>query len=144
MVYHYNIGYHSYEDSEYHILCHEKLFSEDELEDLITAATIRVLEGGLKGKYSIRLYCSGPSFEDIIGDVVKELIEKDGFTPLKFDANWSCFGWPSLIIDNDWGRQRDENLNNISSKIPQDLKDKIMEKMKRNDKDFMEELEECT
>jgi hypothetical protein len=128
-MYFYRIGYASFEDSDFYELVHKDKFSKEEFESFVFKATIRVLEGVITGKYKGE-FCSaleGLSFERILEDVVKELVKVDGFENLKYQAEWSCFSWPSITEDKSWTRQRGAELERLTDAIPDELKEKINE-----------------
>lgn len=139
-MYLYKIGYGSYEDSCFTEFTHEEKFSEEELNSLVISAIIRALEGVASGENECFLMKDGVSYEDIQTFVDEEL-EKDGFVPTKYQARWSCFGWPSLVSKDAWIGQRGDVLDQIYDKIPVELREKIVKMGREWTKKSDEELE---
>jgi nicotinamidase-related amidase len=127
----YKFGYGSYEDSMFTEIFHIKQFSEQEFSDITTNAIIRVLQGVIDKKYDPYIHEDGLSYEDI-HDFVLEELKLDGFEEIKYQAEWSCFGWPSLVDKSSWGSQRGPELNKLFWKIPEDIRYEIL-KLGRED-----------
>lgn len=128
MKYLYKVGYGSYEDSAYAELTHETCYSEEELHKLIVNAIIKVLESIMDNQCKVSLDEEGVSYEEIHDHVITELIVHDGFKKVAYQAQWSCFGWPSIVSEDSWKGQRDETLNKIYSEIPEKLRTAIIER----------------
>ncbi len=77
---------------------------------------------------------AGPTFEHLLPWVVDELIEKDGFRRLEFQARFSCFGWPSVTCRDDWRGQRGGNLDWLNRRIPKTLAKKCTTIGNRHDR----------
>lgn len=54
-----------------------------------------------------------------------EELQKDGFIPIKYESEWACFGWPSLICKESWEGQRGRTLDKLFEEIPEELKIRI-------------------
>lgn len=106
-----NIGYHTYEESEYIQLHHEKTFGKNEFEEIVIKATINVLKTReiREGKHI--------SFQPLLYDVVGELIKNFGFKKVEFTSEFSVFGWADILDEEDWERNRDEQLNLLTKAI---------------------------
>lgn len=140
-MYIYNIGYGSYEGSESEQMMFSQKLDADQLHNYISKATISVLKKLVDKKCpDIALYMGGDglTFEELFRYVIKEL-ETMGFQKVEFEADWFCFGWASLINENDWKRDRDENLNKLSSEIPKDIKEEIIN-MCKEDKEKLKNI----
>lgn len=137
----YNVGYGSYEESEYTQLMFNELLTPEQLHKYVSDAVIRVLTDITNNK-EISMY-NGLSYQEIHELVIDEL-KTVGFQEIKFAAEWSCFGWPSLTDNEDWSGQRDKVLDQLFNEIPEDIKIKInkMSKDYKNkiDKEFLESL----
>lgn len=121
----YNIGYGSYEESEFTQMTFDKELSQEDLHKYVINAILTVLNNVINKKYNrFRISEFGVSYQDIHDYVIEEL-EKVGFQQVKFTAEWSCFGWPSLTDDKDWEGQRNETLDRISKEIPDNIKNAI-------------------
>lgn len=106
----YKIGYSSPEESYFFEVHHDSKFTEVELGDMVAEAVIALLPAGLK-----RRGCHG--FGEIACEVRDWLLENKGFRFLSYEAEWSCFGWPSVFDNEDWGHERDDNLNRLTAAI---------------------------
>lgn len=107
----YNIGYHSYEESEYVQLYHELEFTRNQLRDLIHAATRRVLDKIQSGEIEHPITYT---FQNLFDDVIREMIEIYDFEPVEYTAEWECFGWPSVLDKQSWSGSRDKNLDMLT------------------------------
>ena len=125
MLYLYKFGYGSYEDSAFAEVSHSKQFSEKEFDKLVTEAIIRVLQGIISKKYDPFLHEDGISYESIHEYVLEEL-KKYGFEEIKYQAEWSIFGWPSIVDKSSWSSQRGPELDKLFWKIPEDIKKEII------------------
>jgi len=107
----YELGYHSYEESQYTQLYHEKKFNQNEFEKIICQAAANILKG-----YKIR---KGEriSFQDINFSVAEELIKNFGFKKVNFAATFNVFGWANILDEKDWEHDRDEQLNLLTKSL---------------------------
>lgn len=107
----YNLGYHSYEESDYYQLYHHKKFSKNEFEQLVAKATLCVIKKHphKKGQHI--------SFQDVIFEVRDVLIRKFGFQEVEFTATFSVFGWPDILDESDWEHDRDKQLNRLTKAL---------------------------
>lgn len=126
-MYVYNVGYHSYEESEYCQLYHEKKFNQKEFEDIVIEAAISVLKESEhvnnykdykhEGRVTI-------TFQDIFFSVVEVLVKKFGFKEVKFTSGFNVFGWADILDPNDWKIDRCERLNKLTKRVRNALKAK--------------------
>lgn len=114
-MYIYNVGYHSYEESEYVQLCHTKKFNKKEFEKIVTKATVNILKE-YKIKKGEKL-----SFQDILHEVVRELIKNFGFEEIKFTSEFNVFGWANILDEKDWKHDRDEQLKLLTKLLKKEL-----------------------
>lgn len=139
----YNVGFGSYEESEYAQLAFDQELTPDQLHEYVSNAIIKVLSDTVKNKHS-RISYDGVSYQDIHEDVIREL-KAVGFQEIKFNAEWSCFGWPSLTNKDSWSLQRDDKLDQLYREIPEELKTRINRLAEnhrnRDNKEFFESLE---
>lgn len=124
----YSIGYGTYEESEYEQFYHQKKYTKSQLSKLVHKAVTKVLEDMMKDKPSY-VHEDGPTFQDIFHKVCEKL-ESMGFERVKFDAEWKCFGWSSLCIDNWKGQDDSENIA-MRKAIPKKLRASVMELAKK-------------
>lgn len=133
----YNIGYGSYENSEYAQFIFDKKLSKKELWDYVSKATINALKYALKheNEFFWGFKEEGIKFEDIFPRVIVEL-GNQGFKKVEYDGEWSCFGWASVCSRNSWGRGR--NLENmiLHNSIPMTLKEKVLRKARKMERNM--------
>lgn len=103
----YNIGYHTYEESEYTQLYHELKYTQKEFEEIVKQITTKIL----RKRKETRM-----TFQDIHCEVCNELKEK-GFKEIKFTAELSVFGWANILDRKDWEHNREEQLNMLTTEI---------------------------
>lgn len=116
----YNLGYHTYEESEYIQLYHNKKFNKKEFEKIVIKATITILK-----KYEIKS-TEIVTFQDILYDVVEELIKNFGFKKVKFSSEFNVFGWANILNEKDWEYNRDEQLNKLTKAVKKELLKKTL------------------
>ena len=116
----YNLGYDTYEESEYIQLSHEHKYSDKEFKQIVRTATANVINK-MEIKENKRI-----SFQDIIEDVAEELIQTFGFKRVKFDAEFSVFGWADISDKDDWKEVRGEELDKLSEFVNTELKNKLI------------------
>jgi hypothetical protein len=107
-MYIYNLGYYSHEESEYISLYHKDKFTQKEFEEFVMNATFKIIEGS--GDQEL-------TFQDIFSEVVEELVKSYGFTEVKFDAEFSAFGWAHILDKDDWKAERGESLDKLADFI---------------------------
>lgn len=105
-MYFYEVGYGSPEDSSYRQIQHEKLFTEDEFDNLVLSCVPEALINYIKGRKSWGLDRLDKemhiNFSELHNHVTKILCNKHGFSPIKLTACFSTFGWADLIQDEGW------------------------------------------
>ena len=99
----YNIGYNTYEESEYTQLLHKEKYTIDELRSIIHEACVKAIKKRKKEDF-----CFVSSYQTIHDKVTNILVEDYGFERVAYQAIWSIFGWPSMFDKNSWEGQRDE------------------------------------
>ena len=57
------------------------------------------------------------TFEKIFFEVMADLIKNYGFKQVKFDAEFSIFGWPHILDKSDWKGERGELLDELADFI---------------------------
>jgi hypothetical protein len=124
----YNIGYSSYEESDYYQLYHEKKFSKEEFEEMVAKATINVLKDSDEDSYFML------TFQQILYAVVKELIKNFGFKEVEFDAKFEVFGWADIADEKDWEHDRDEQLNLLTKAVTKEFGDSFKRKKEECDR----------
>lgn len=108
-MYFYNIGYNSYEESDYSQLWHEKKYSEKEFKEIIFKIILDIFKNRTEEDKKWE-----KTFQHILPEVVEQLIENFGFKEVEFDAEFNVFGWADLTDENDWKQVRDEELDEIT------------------------------
>jgi len=103
-MYIYNLGYYSHEESEYTQLSHKDKFTQKEFEGFVMKASAKIIKESNDKKLT---------FQDIFSGVVEELVKSYGFTEVKFDAEFSAFGWADILDKNDWKSEREKSLDKI-------------------------------
>jgi hypothetical protein len=107
-VYIYNLGYHSHEESEYVQLSHKDKFTQEKFEEIVMTSAAKIIaESEDKDQ----------TFQDIFSEVMADLIENYGFKQIKFDAEFSVFGWPKIMNKDDWKEDREELLDKLADFI---------------------------
>jgi hypothetical protein len=141
-IYVYDIGYSSYEESSYVQLTHTKKFTEAQLRRAVIKAIITVLKWiDEKKPKEIYLGCHGPGFDDLDKFVIAEL-EKVGFKRIKFQAEFSIFGWPSLTDNSHWEGQRGGALDKVYDAIPVKLRESITALGNQREEEMVKAMEE--
>lgn len=86
----YNIGYLGYEDGDdYRQLYHDSALSQDYLEGCIAEAVVCIIQ---KGEEDVEIpYCR------VHQEICNYLIEKKGFRPVEFQAQWDCYGFHKIL-----------------------------------------------
>jgi len=104
----YSVGYHTFEESDYVQLCHQRKYGQQEFEKFVIHATAKVTK-----HYTDR---KRVTFQDVLWNVVKEL-EKDGFQRAQFSAKFHVFGWADIMDKRDWKSDRDVLLNKLTNAV---------------------------
>jgi hypothetical protein len=115
-MYIYDMGYYTYEESDYHQICHEQKYNDKEFEEIVIKAAINILKEK-ETKKEERI-----SFQDILHDVVEELIKNFGFKEVKFTVRHYIFGWPNILDEKDWKGDRGKELNQLTKRIKEVIK----------------------
>ena len=119
----YKIGYYSPEESNYFELRHKNKYTDEELHKIVMEAIASVLSHIVSSNNEHDVCISkefGLSYQEIDDLTIKEL-EKVGFEPITYQAEWACFGWQSIIDEDHWEGQRDETANRIFEELPTKL-----------------------
>lgn len=109
----YNIGYHTYEESEYTQLSHSKKYTLKDIQKIINEASIKVIKRMKRGNKHYYIH----NFQNIYSEVIDLLISDYKFERLPFKVTWNCFGWASIFSENDWKTDRDKNLKELTKAI---------------------------
>ena len=115
MSYLYKIGYGSYEESEYTELAHDKKFSEAELQVMICDCAVKSVKM-IRRPDTEEGWDWVHNYQDIDSYVISYLMDDYGFEKVGYEAQWSCFGWPSIFTKDDWS-ERGESINAITDAI---------------------------
>jgi len=123
-MYLYKVGFYSYEENSYAILSHENKF--ESLDDFMLEAVTHVLEKIAKNVGG-RIYIGphGPEYEYIHKEVIEYLINNFGFKEVDYQATWSVFGWASLTDNSSWEYDRDDQLQELTERLPKDLVERL-------------------
>ena len=116
----YNIGYSTYEESEYYQLYHKRRYSQEEFEKIVVKAVMNWFK-----EYEVKKD-EKTSFQDIIFSLIEELTKNFGFKKVDFTAEFSVFGWANLLDKQDWEEDRDKQLKMLTKAI-----EKIIKKVKK-------------
>jgi len=118
-MYRYKIGYGSHEDSCCSELEHEKLFTQDELTEMIGKAVVEILkenqerDAGFFNWFS-DLFMRLKSPNTILAD---QLISMFGFKAIEYDMQWWVWGWSSLFVKDTWEDHQSEDSMETINKI---------------------------
>jgi hypothetical protein len=112
-MYNYKVGYHSYEESNYIDLFHEKLFTKEQLEDIVNKVAVEVVREMRKTTDFIS------NFQDIVENTLftQMLTEKYGFKELKYQQVLSYFGWGSIFHNDDWADNKGKEEQKLVDEI---------------------------
>ena len=113
-MYYYNIGYYTFEESEYTQLIHKKKYSNNELKEIVEEAYISIMKdkkiGEKRERYETRIQIVNP-------ELIEYLINNKGFNKIEFHAEWCVFGWAHLF-EEDWKETvKDKNLYSLREKL---------------------------
>ena len=109
MIFYYQIGYYTEEESDFTVLMHTEEFSSQDISDMVKDAIV-TLYSELFTMRRQRIPLVSLSFKDIyhgtLGDPTKNLIswliDNKGFQPLNFTLKWHTFGWADVLDEKDW------------------------------------------
>jgi len=133
-IYFYEVGYNSCEENPYSVLSNEKFYTEEQFRELCSDITVDLYNHRKeiwKDEYEISEkskeddgldpdhYDPRGSFEDLIGNVIKVLIDEHGFKSILNTARFMPFGWAKFIPKNDWREytENDKDILAIRNKI---------------------------
>ncbi len=116
----YNIGYSTYEESEYYQLYHKRRYSQEEFEKIVVKAVMNWFK-----EYEVKKD-EKISFQDIIFSLIEELTKNFGFKKVDFTAEFSVFGWANLLDKQNWEEDRNKQLKMLTKAI-----EKIIKKVKK-------------
>jgi hypothetical protein len=108
----YNLGDYSHEESEYIQLGHEDKFTQKEFEEFVMNSAVKIFEGSEDKELT---------FQDIFFEVIEDLVNSYDFTKIKFDAEFSAFGWTDILDKDDWKSERGEALDKLTDFIKNKL-----------------------
>ena len=137
----YDIGYDSYEGSEYIQMYFDKKLTGEELEKYVQEATITALTKALNDGYGKDAFIfwglerRGITFQDLFDYIIKEL-ENKGFERVNFDSSFSCFGWTSIVQEEDWDYAENSSIDRLVKVIPNELKIRALEKAGRQEEEI--------
>ena len=137
----YNIGYEVYEENEFTQLHFDRKLKKKELADYVHKATINALRYAIKhrNEFLFGAQGEGRDFQSLYPRVVEEL-KLLGFKPVKYEAEWSCFGGGDVCTNNlDTFTNTLEN-NLLRESIPKDLKRQALEISEKKLKDLKRQL----
>ena len=132
-MYLYKIGFSTMEESSYSELWHEKKITEKDLTEMIAEAVVALIPIFKKNRSSIH------SFENFFygdfekNDITSWLIKNKGFKKVKYEQEWSAFGWASVFVKSDWITYRDKTNNVITKKVNEAGYDKKDDDFLNND-----------
>lgn len=106
-MYKYKIGYSWEEGSGDIELEHEKLFTKDEITDMVGQAVVEVIK---KYKMNDRLV---HAFEDTFHDISEYMESLFGFKKIEYDVYWCINGMTSIFKRDDWTDYFDEERSKI-------------------------------
>ncbi len=122
-MYFYSLGYGSYEDSDRITLASEAKMSKEAFEEIVLAASVEVVREIIEKRS--RANDNEDDFEythnfSNIYEAVADKMQTCGFRRIKYVADVSPFGWPSIFTKGDWESQRgseDSFLNRLTDRL---------------------------
>jgi hypothetical protein len=105
----YIIGFHSHEESPKIILAHEKEFTQNEFDDLCLGCLHQAIMW-------LKADSFGGWFSKIYDKIATILVQKHGFSELKYTATFMPWGWGSIFGD-DFARDEDLLLKKIRERV---------------------------
>ena len=143
-MYLYSLGYGTCEESDYRQYHHEKKFTSEALQEIVKECIIETIEHHA-GKFNeegfhnyLHVSESGPTFQHIFDDeFYQQRLASRGFTPVKFEASFSVFGWASAIDMTDWSGHTSEMDVSLQQQIGSACREKgiFVETFMHKDKD---------
>lgn len=124
-MYAYQIGYYSFEDSNYLQLLHKKKFNRQQFENRIQSCVKEALACYLKdqpnGVVPRRHDANARiTFNDLHVYISNILCQKHGFIPIKFQSSFSLFGWDDMVDPVGWRSETDgQSQKNMASIVRQ-------------------------
>ena len=124
-MYIYNVGYGTCEESEFWQLLHEKKFTAKQLNKIIEDCILEVLVQ-IADPTSEYEHLRSPSFQHIMNDRDRsdkyenrflKAMEDQGFQKIKFEQEWSVFGWASALDKDDWKGHTDKDQKALTNRI---------------------------
>jgi hypothetical protein len=125
----YEVGYGSYEESEYWQLSHKKKFTKEELHHFVVDAFFAALEaeaGAHKESGFGEMYTGvdGPKFQDLMRSLhFLKYLESLGFVQVEYAERFNIFGWASCLDPKDW----EDNASPVRQAIAKELHDRCKE-----------------
>jgi len=130
VIFTYEVGYHSYEESEYHQFWSNTEYSKEEFDSIVETVIAKIAATIVKPK-SIYDSERDPKFMDVlchrknkrIKGVVKnknvfiEEIKKYGLHQIKFTQSWGISGWDLCVNINNNSYSTSERYLNIVKRI---------------------------
>lgn len=107
----YRIGYGSPEDSYYEILTHTKIFTEEDIENMMVEYITK------NKRYPYKRHFWENKFDSIVYKFINFLCKKKGFKKLEYTSQFCRFGWASVFDKNDWDKSERGKLDNLTDKI---------------------------
>lgn len=121
--YNYQIGYWSHEDSINKTLTHEKFFTKEQFNDLVSDCFVKAFN--MRYKMDSELDDDdfttekNYSISDLIGQVIDDLINHFGFQEITHQSSFFSFGWSNLNDTSGWNSEtkNDEGIVLINKKL---------------------------
>ena len=149
----YEIGYGSYEESEYWQYSHKEKLTDKQLRQHVQDAIFHVLESSVgnydeQGFHKDHFHVSegGPSFQEILTSTkFHDYLKAQGFIRVEYTQRFGIFGWAASLDPKDW----DGTTDSARVKFCEELKQRCDEAgiqveafQIEKEKQEMEELEE--
>jgi hypothetical protein len=111
IMYYYQVGYGSYEESDIHTLKHEKQFTQEQFDELVSDCVVKVYHSQPDDYMRKQLMWLNDK-------VIELLVSEYGFQKPVFQASFIAFGWADLDDPDDWKPTvEDAQLDLIRAKI---------------------------
>jgi len=125
----YNVGYGTYEESEYVQLEYDRKLSSEKLKSICVKASVEAIQRVRKHlarcsddacASNLHVYMGVPTFQHFFHAML-DVLKDHGFRPLKFSGKWSASGWGDLV-----GEKRSWGNPDIALRVPTDLKEWVV------------------
>ena len=134
-MYVYNVGYHSYEPSNYIQLTHEKKFSKKQFELIVFGCVDLAIQKNMNKVSYYHIH----DFDNAMDTVAECMVSGFGFKYLEYTQRFECFGWGSLFYNDGWKHETTGNIKRLRRYLKKRGYTKEDDGMRQMDKEMKEE-----